>query len=157
MPQHRRGTSITAMGLAGNANGQTSPFNAFAKQRRASVATSGSGSPEFRNSFGDEPAVIEEDDTLKAPQNPGPASFGRRLSFGAQAMREVKQGNAPGSPVAGRRPSSSLFTLDENNENESLLRPVSSGMGKTPGKNRGLPQLFSLRCDLSHQLSEIVF
>ena len=139
--------SITTMGLTANANGQNGPFNAFARQRRASVATSSaSGSPEFKNSFGDEPAVIEEDDTARASPNAS-TSFGRRLSFGAQALREVKQGNSQGSPGAGRRPSSFLSTLDENNENKTPSRPVSSGKAKTPGKDRGLPPAIS--CILS--------
>ena len=139
MPAHHRGMSITTMGLTGNANGQNGPFNAFARQRRASVATSSaSGSPEFKNNFGDEPAVIEEDDTARVPPNSS-ASFGRRLSFGAQALREVKQGSGPGSPGAGRRPSSFLSTLDEDNGNNLPSRPVSSGKAKTPGKDRGLP------------------
>jgi len=100
--QHRRGMSIATLGLSGTSPGQTSPFDAFAKQRRASVATSSaSGSPEFRNSFGDEAAVVEEDDNSKAPPNNSSSPFARRVSFGAQAMRDVKQGNGPGSPGAG--------------------------------------------------------
>ena len=144
-PQHRRGTSITALGLSTNPQGQTSPFGAFAKQRRASVATSSSsGSPEFRNSFGDEPAVLEDDDTVKPMGNTSSSpTLGRRLSFGAQALRDVKQSNGPGSPVAGRR-SSNLFTLSESNENKTLQPPSqgqgggSSGSAKTAGKSRGL-------------------
>ena len=140
-PQHRRGTSITALGLTTNTQSQTSPFNAFARQRRASVATSSSGSPEFRNSFGDEPAVLEDDETGKSPTNNSP--LGRRLSFGAQALRDVKQ-SGPGSPGAGRRPSSSLFTLSENSENlpPQSVSPKqggsSSGTAKTRGKSQGL-------------------
>jgi hypothetical protein len=144
-PQHRRGTSITALGLTTTSpSGQTqnSPFAAFARQRRASVATSSSGSPEFRNSFGDEPAVIEDDEAPKSPPNNSP--LGRRLSFGAQALRDVKQGNGPGSPGAGRRPSSSLFTLSESNENmppQSLShtdKGPPSSTAKTTGMSQGL-------------------
>ena len=144
--QHRRGTSISALGLnsgnQGGTQGQTNPYTAFARQRRASVASSSaSTSPEFKNSFGDEPAVIEEDDTLKPSSNPPSSPFARRLSFGAQALRDVKQGS-PGSPGAGRQPSSSLFTLSENNDENnapSLQRRVSSGTAKTAGKSHGLP------------------
>jgi hypothetical protein len=97
-PQHRRGLSISTstkgLGLSG-ATSEQSPFTAFAKQRQASVSTASStGTPEFRNSFGDEPAVIEEDDSTSAPLNtPASPSFARRLSFGAQALRDVKQGS----------------------------------------------------------------
>lgn len=138
-PQHRRGMSITTT-MANGQNGPNSPYNAFARQRRASVATSSaSGSPEFRNSFGDEPAVVEEDDQTKSP-SPNPAgSFARRVSFGAQAMREVKQASGPGSPGAGRQPSKSLFTLSENNEKDDAPRPrVPSDTAKAGGKSRGL-------------------
>ncbi|EHY52423.1 hypothetical protein HRR83_009243 [Exophiala dermatitidis] len=96
--QHRRGTSITALGLSTSAGSHTSPMAAFHNQRRASVATSSaSSSPEFKNSFGDEPAVIEEDDPARATLHP-PASpsFARRVSFGAQALRETSR--LPGSP-----------------------------------------------------------
>ena len=151
-PQHRRGTSITALGLTTTGQGQSSPFNAFARQRRASVATSsGSGSPEFKNSFGDEPAVLEDDEigrpSLNKPSSP--SGLGRRLSFGAQALRDVNQ-SGPGSPGAGRRPSSSLFSLSESNENlspQSLSQTQggsSLGMAKTAGKSQGL-SLYSLR------------
>lgn len=145
-PQHRRGTSFTALGLTTTGQGQSSPFNAFARQRRASVATSsGSGTPEFKNSFGDEPAVLEDDETGSPPMNKpsSPSGLGRRLSFGAQALRDVNQGGS-GSPGAGRRPSSSLFTLSESSENlppQSLSQTQggsSSGTAKTAGKSQGL-------------------
>jgi len=102
-PQHRRGMSITTFGLAGNNPNPTSPYTAFAKQRRASISTSsGSGSPEFRNSFGDEPAVLEEDDQTRVPLNtPATPSFARRVSFGAQALWDVRQGGSVGAPGGG--------------------------------------------------------
>ena len=134
----RRGTSITALGLTTNPQNQSSPYTAFARQRRASIATSStSSSPDFKNSFGDEPAVIEEDDPSRATvQSPSP-SFARRVSFGAQALRDVKTGGSPGASGGGRRPSS-LFTLDENFENATPSRQAASGTAKTAGKSRGL-------------------
>ncbi|KIV95392.1 hypothetical protein PV10_03056 [Exophiala mesophila] len=97
VPQHRRGASITSLGLTTNPAGQSPYNNAFARQRRASIATSSaSGSPDFRNSFGDEPAVIEEDDSTSASLQPPPSpSFARRVSFGAQALRDVRLGTSP--------------------------------------------------------------
>lgn len=127
-----------ALGLSGSANSQDSPFNAFARQRRASISTStASGSPEFRNVFEDS-AVIEEDDrpgTLNSPPSP---TFARRLSFGAQALREAKQGGLSPNFNAGRRPSSSLFTLNEDSGN-GLANTVtrSQGTAKTGGKSQG--------------------
>lgn len=138
VPQHRRGTSITALGLTTNPSAQPSPFTAFQRQRRASIATSTSSSPEFKNSFGDE-AVVEEDDPSQANMNAPPSpSFARRVSFGAQAMRDVRLGGSPGASGGGRRPSSSLFTLDENSENTTPSRQVTLGTATTAGKSRGL-------------------
>lgn len=93
---NRRGMSITTLGLGGNSpNNQNSPLNAFVKQRRASVASSASGSPEFKNSFEDS-AVIEEDPQTGVPTNtPASPSFARRVSFGAQALRDVRSTAAP--------------------------------------------------------------
>jgi hypothetical protein len=135
VPVQKRGMSITALGLAGSNN--TSPYNAFAKQRRASISTStGSGSPEFRNSFGDEPAVIEEDDRMHAtPTTPASPSFARRVSFGAQAMRE-RAGSNIGASGGGRRPSSQyLSTLDEYAAPSSGSPPSTA---KASGKSHGM-------------------
>jgi hypothetical protein len=134
---NRRGMSITTLGLGGNSPNQQSPLNAFAKQRRASVASSSaSGSPEFRNSFEDS-AVIEEDHHAGAPANtPATPSFARRVSFGAQALRDVRN---TGGASGGRRPS--LFTtLQEQPENESPRNDLSPSSSKatTRGGSRGL-------------------
>ncbi|KIX07029.1 uncharacterized protein Z518_05005 [Rhinocladiella mackenziei CBS 650.93] len=135
VPQQRRGTSITALGLTTNPSHQSSPFTAFQRQRRASIATSSAASsPDFKNSFGDEPAVIEEDDSTRQSQNsPSSPSFARRVSFGAQALRDVRMGGSPGASGGGRRPSS-LFTLDENSENATPSRQTASGTAKTAGE-----------------------
>ena len=146
---NRRGMSITTLGLGGNSpNNQNSPLNAFAKQRRASVASSASGSPEFKNSFEDS-AVIEEDHQTGVPTNtPASPSFARRVSFGAQALRDVR---STGAAPAGRPPS--LFTtLHEQPENESPRNDVSSNYSKatTRGGSRGLFLSRSLRrCNVS--------
>lgn len=134
---NRRGMSITTLGLSGSSPSQTSPLSAFAKQRRASVASSSaSGSPEFKNSFEDS-AVIEEDNNTGVPVNtPATPSFARRVSFGAQALRDVR---STGTAPAGRRPS--LFaTLQEQPENESPgnKSPPSTPKATTIGGSRGL-------------------
>jgi hypothetical protein len=133
---NRRGMSITTLGLSGGSPNHNSPLNAFAKQRRASVSSSSaSGSPEFRNSFEDS-AVIEEDTQTGVPANtPATPSFARRVSFGAQALRDVR---SPGAASAGRRPS--LFaTLQEKPENEPpRIETPSSSTVTTRGGSRGL-------------------
>lgn len=140
----RKSMSI-ALGLA--AGSQDTPYNAFSRQRRASISTSSaSSSPEFRNSF-DEGAVIEEDDKVGALATPPSPSFARRLSFGAQALRDVRQGGTSPSNAAGRRPSSSLFTLNEDlnhsNANASKSNARSPGTAKTGGKSLGRSHCFS--------------
>ena len=135
LPPHRRALS-QALGISGGSPTQSSPFTAFANQRRASVSTSsGSGSPQFHNSFGDEPAVIEEevDDVVRTPVgSPASPTFARRVSFGAQALRDVRNGGNSAGPAGGSRPSSTLYTLSESQENKA------SGTATTGGKSRGL-------------------
>jgi hypothetical protein len=142
-PQHTRGASVSTsakgLGLLGGSPEQ-SPFSAFAKQRQASVSTSsGTGSPEFRNSFGDEPAVIEDDATNVQSSPPSSPSFARRMSFGAQALRDVKQGGGSGSG-GGRRPSPSLFTWNEDTApSGSSVSPSGPSKAATArGKGQGL-------------------
>lgn len=133
---NRRGMSITTLGLSGNSPNQNSPLNAFAKKRRASVSSSStSGSPEFRNSFEDS-AVIEDHQNGAPASTPATPSFARRVSFGAQALREVKN---TGGLSGGRRPS--LFaTLQEQPENEYPRNDTSpsSSRATTRGGSRGL-------------------
>lgn len=135
---HRRGMSITTLGLGGTSPNQNSPLNAFAKQRRASVASSSSisGSPEFKNSF-DDSAVIEEDHQADTAANtPATPSFARRVSFGAQALRDVK---SIGGSSGGRHPS--LFkSVRTQAENETPRNHLSSISYKTTtgGGSRGL-------------------
>jgi len=130
-----------ALGLAGTGT-QDSPFNAFARQRRASISTSSaSSSPEFRNTFGDGAVIEEEDDKMEQMATPPSPSFARRLSFGAQALGVVRQTGTSPNNAAGRRPSASLFTLNEDSEhsNASASKPAtrSHGTAKTGGKSLG--------------------
>ena len=134
--QHRRGMSISALGLGGAGNGQATPYNAFARQRRASISTSSAASsPEFRNSFSDDNAVIEEDE--KGFGGPPSPSFARRTSFGAQALRDVRQGSVAGAPNRGRRPSSQLYSLSEDHDRPMSNSRRSIEAARAPGKSRG--------------------
>ena len=73
-------------------------MTAFNKPRRASTTSSSvSGSPEFRHGFEDKTVVEEEESTDLPAITPTAPSFARRMSFGAQALRDVRvSGNAPG-------------------------------------------------------------
>ncbi|KAK5942921.1 hypothetical protein PMZ80_003926 [Knufia obscura] len=125
-----------ALGLQGSGNSQESPYNAFSRQRRASMSASSASGSDFRNSF-DENAVIEEDDKIGPMNSPPSPSLARRLSFGAQALRDVRQGGTSPTNNAGRRPSYSLFTLSED-ANADNKHPKSNsrspGTAKTGGE-----------------------
>ncbi|KAF1971499.1 hypothetical protein BU23DRAFT_184038 [Bimuria novae-zelandiae CBS 107.79] len=77
----RRRLSLTTIGLSGSPN-QTSPFQA--RPRTESLSSANSGSVDE--------SPFEDDPTPSASSNPA-TPFARRLSFGARAMRDVRQGN----------------------------------------------------------------
>lgn len=116
--QHRRRTSISA--LLG-----TSPTQPFFSARNRAESLSSSG-----NNSIDESA-IEEGDAAPPGQSPN-STFGRRLSFGARALRDARAGNGNNN---GRPPS----TIDES----SPSAPGGQGGGRgspkqmSPGGNFG--------------------
>ena len=79
--QHRRRTSITALGLGGS---PTSSIWAGARNRTESLSSNGNGSI-------DESAIEEGD--APPPSTSPTSTFGRRLSFGARALRDSRAGN----------------------------------------------------------------
>lgn len=92
----RRRMSITTLGLSGSPT-QTSPFANRAARQGSLSSSVGSGSPNF------EEAVMEEGESENMPPMNTPASpFARRVSFGAQALRDVRSGsgNANGRSTA---------------------------------------------------------
>ncbi|KAI9831264.1 MAG: hypothetical protein M1826_003703 [Phylliscum demangeonii] len=98
--QHRRRMSISTLGLSGNSPTQTSPSTlaaaASAASRRDSTSSAGTGStiPNVDES------VIEEGESplsFTAPNTP----LGRRMSFGARALREVRTAGAGAGVGAG--------------------------------------------------------
>lgn len=146
-----------ALGLSGSGNAQESPYNAYSRQRRASVSTSSAGgSPEFRNSF-DDNAVIEDDDKVGPMNSPPSPSLGRRLSFGAQALRDVRQGGTSPSNNAGRRSSSYLSTLSEDANPDNRHRKPNTrpqGTAKTGGKSQGRSPILSSPVVQLHSVSD---
>jgi len=84
---HRRRLSITTLGLSGSPS-QTSPFGTRIIRPNSMSSSVGSTSPNL------EEAV---DDSENTPPNTTTAPFARRLSFGAQALREVRGGNTAGA------------------------------------------------------------
>ncbi|KAK0637525.1 hypothetical protein DIS24_g10731 [Lasiodiplodia hormozganensis] len=90
---NRRRLSLTTLGLSGSPS-QPSPFSTM-RSRGESVSSATSGS------FNESP--FDDDDTSSSNSPPNTAAtspFARRLSFGARALRDVKQGNGSGNTSA---------------------------------------------------------
>ncbi|KAI9717301.1 MAG: hypothetical protein M1812_004828 [Candelaria pacifica] len=80
--QRQRRMSVSTLGLSGNSPTQSSPFG-NGRSRRDSVSSSNSGST------GIDESAVEEGDAVTSPITP----FGRRMSFGARALRDARAGN----------------------------------------------------------------
>ena len=93
----RRRLSLTTIGL-GASPGQTSPFLQTPRTRTESISSANSGSVDE--------SPFEDDYALSASTNSSnPATpFARRLSFGARAMRDVRQSNGGVGNPNGRPP-----------------------------------------------------
>ncbi|EMD62002.1 hypothetical protein GGP41_002508 [Bipolaris sorokiniana] len=90
----RRRLSLTTIGL-GASPGQTSPFLQTPRTRTESISSANSGSVDE--------SPFEDDFGPSASSNPA-TPFARRLSFGARAMRDVRQGNGGVGNPNGRPP-----------------------------------------------------
>ncbi|GFF56262.1 hypothetical protein IFM46972_10467 [Aspergillus udagawae] len=118
-PNQRRRLSISTLGLSGSPT-QTAPFG-VRNPRHGSLSSSVGSSPNA-----DEAAV---DDTDNGSSSVPPSSpFARRLSFGAQAMRDVRGGSigngrypSPGSSVAGGRRSRTTTSPASANSPPALV------------------------------------
>ncbi|PYH29388.1 uncharacterized protein BO87DRAFT_181199 [Aspergillus neoniger CBS 115656] len=112
-PNHGRRLSITTLGLSGSPT-QTSPFGP--RHIRHGSISSSVGS----NSANPEEAVVEDNEN--GPPNATPSSpFTRRLSFGAQALRDARGGSIGN----GRYPSSASQAAG-GRRNSSLASPPSA-------------------------------
>ncbi|PYI13202.1 hypothetical protein BO86DRAFT_302596 [Aspergillus japonicus CBS 114.51] len=102
-PNQGRRLSITTLGLAGSPN-QTSPWGSKSMRHGSISSSVGSGSANL------EDAVVEDSES-GGPSSAAPHSpFARRLSFGAQALRDARAGSisngrypSPGISVSSRR------------------------------------------------------
>lgn len=107
--QQRR-LSITTLGLSGSPT-QTTPFGTRAMRRESLSSSVGSSS-----------ASLEEavDDVENTPPNSQASPFARRVSFGAQALREVRGGSGTGN---GRYSSSGPYPMAARHQTASLANP----------------------------------
>lgn len=117
---NQRRLSVTTLGLSGSPN-QTSPFGSFRGGRRESISSANSGSV-------DESAIAEDDVSGQKDSNPT-TPFGRRMSFGAKALRDVRGGtNNAGSN--GRSP-----PVTGSGNATAVAPPYFSHKGRTPSYN----------------------
>ncbi|KAL9105895.1 MAG: hypothetical protein Q9227_009006 [Pyrenula ochraceoflavens] len=130
--QNRRRMSINTIGISGTSPTNGSAFNAFARRRGSISSSQSSSSPAF------EEAVLEENEQGSAPTNTPATPFARRVSFGAQAYRDLQRSgsvNSGGNTNGARRPS--LAILSEI-PNQSATPRSPPPVTTTPGKSRGL-------------------
>lgn len=127
----RRRLSITTLGLSGaSPNSASTPFGI----RRGSISTN--------NSDSIDESAVEDDETAKAGVT---SPFARRMSFGAQAMRNLRTGPAsPGSTDNGYNWSEQLRSRAESSVQGH--RPTVGSHGSPP---RGGPH------DRSKSVSEM--
>jgi hypothetical protein len=119
----RRRLSITTLGLSGSPN-QTSPFSAR-PVRTESLSSAGSY----------EDAV---DDSENAYPNSQPSPFTRRVSFGAQALREVRGGNGTGngrSSFPGSSPTKKSLTRTASAKHSPSALSTAASTSKLEPKN----------------------
>jgi len=137
----RRSMSITTLGLSTSPT-QPSPFTNRPMNRRSSISSSGSPIDE---------EAIEEGDAAAPPQNTPATPFGRRLSFGAQALRDVRVGSGStngeglnwGEQLRARARAPSLSSPSTNPPTERPMPPQTqkapSVEAKTPAPRRNAP------------------
>ncbi|KAI1659807.1 hypothetical protein F4813DRAFT_379610 [Daldinia decipiens] len=143
----RRRLSVTTVGLSG-----TSPNsgNATFGMRRGSISTNNSDSI-------DESAIDDEESAKTGATSP----FARRISFGAQAMRNLR--TVPGSPGStGRTPQQSRRISNANTRappSSALSASAAARRASTPQASNALPyrapsDMFSARADNGYNWPE---
>ena len=127
----RRRLSLTTLGL-GNTNGQSTPFNSL-RGRQDSLG-SGAGSI-------DECAV---EDDASSKENGSPATpFARRVSFGARAMMDIRNGgqSSPGQQN-GRSPPASFSNTSNDARGGSSTTSSGGTISARNVKGRGLSLVY---------------
>ncbi|KAF2255417.1 hypothetical protein BU26DRAFT_155781 [Trematosphaeria pertusa] len=149
----RRRLSLTTLGLSGSPS-QTSPFQS-ARPRTESLSSANSGSVD-ESPFEDDPAPSAS----SSSSNPA-TPFARRLSFGARALRDVRQSNGSVGNPNGRpsihKASSPPTTRGRGLSSSSpsfpsplpILVPPASPSSLHSERSASLPS-----SDLSHVLAE---
>ncbi|CAK3841928.1 uncharacterized protein RCC_04037 [Lecanosticta acicola] len=132
----RRRLSLTTLGLSGSPT-NPSPFGSY-PTRRESYGSS------VNNDSIDESAIEDEFDSGPTPQTP----FGRRLSFGAKALRDVRTGGGGGNTPPGQNggqtsTSSSIGNTTTSTANPSLQKAPNGTISSRDAKGRGSSERFN--------------
>ncbi|KAI2629517.1 hypothetical protein GGR54DRAFT_266483 [Hypoxylon sp. NC1633] len=143
----RRRLSVTTMGLSGTApNPANTPFGL----RRGSISTNNSDSI-------DESAVDDDEAAKAVPTSP----FARRMSYGAQAMRNLRPG--PTSPGSAGMPSQQTRRVSNGHaravptgvpSNSTATRRASTSQASNTLPYRTPSDMFSARADNGYNWSE---
>ncbi|KAI1382411.1 hypothetical protein F4677DRAFT_25270 [Hypoxylon crocopeplum] len=143
----RRRLSVTTLGLSGTSpNSASTPFGI----RRGSISTNNSDSV-------DENAVDDEESGKAGPTSP----FARRMSFGAQAMRNLRTG--PTSPGSTGMPSQQSRRISNGNTRapptdassaSTATRRASTSQASNTLPYRTPSDMFSARADPGYNWSE---
>lgn len=144
----RRRMSLTTVGLSGSSPNSTSPFNSF-RGHRDSISSANSGSI-------DESAI--EDDLAPKDASAPTTPFARRMSFGARAMRDIRNssggtggGGGGGSPGQnnGRSPQPPTTTQHGRAPSYSAATAANNGtISARDTKGRGLSSLHTRQFSL---------
>lgn len=144
----RRRLSLTTIGLSASPN-QTSPFQT--RPRTESLSSANSGSVDE--------SPFEDDPTPSASSNPA-TPFARRLSFGARAMRDVRQsngsvGNSNGRPSIHKVSSPTARGRGLSSFTSTAPQPLSSHVQSAASASQRSARAPSFHSsDVSHVLSE---
>jgi hypothetical protein len=138
----RRRLSLTTLGLSGSPN-QTSPFGSYHNRRDSYV--SGTSDAIDESAIEDEPGASQT------------TPFGRRMSFGAKALRDVRTGGT--SP--GQNGTSKPSTVVESSSGTTKSKAPNGTISSRDAKGRGLsllrihliPLLSSLAADISFRIT----
>ncbi|TKA70289.1 hypothetical protein B0A55_06738 [Friedmanniomyces simplex] len=106
----RRRMSLTTLGLSGSPEGTGSRLNAF-RGRQDSISSANSGSID-ESAIEDEPAPRDPTSTPVTP-------FARRMSFGARALRDVRNSSSGGQSGGGTGQNGSADFWNENMRNRA--------------------------------------
>ncbi|CZT18197.1 uncharacterized protein RCC_04037 [Ramularia collo-cygni] len=121
----RRRLSLTTLGLSGSPN-QTSPFGSYHNRRDSYV--SGNSDAIDESAIEDEPGASQT------------TPFGRRMSFGAKALRDVRTGGT--SP--GQNGTSKPSTVVADSSNGTVKSKAPNGtISSRDAKGRGNPEGFN--------------